>query len=39
MVKVLLGLGHFWPMITMVKVFVLSWSFLAKDNNDECFGF
>jgi len=28
--KLLFFLGHFWPRLPMVKVFVFSWSFLAK---------
>jgi len=36
-VKVLVGLSHFWPRLPAVKVFVFSWSFLAKDTNGESF--
>jgi len=35
MVEVLVDLGHFWPRFATVKVFVFSWSFLAKVTNDE----
>ena len=38
MVKVLVGLGHFWPRLPMVKVFDLL-AFSAKDTNSESFVF
>ena len=33
------NLGYFWPRLPMVKVFVFSWSFLAKDTYSESFVF
>jgi len=37
--KVLVVLGHFWPRLPTAKVFVFSWSFLAKVINGESFVF